>query len=171
VKVYSGQQIAEGIIPLHQPSEWTYAALDLRGWSGLSSIDRIKVWMNSPSTDNWSGSFLIDGVSFSERTVPQGGVVNLDIVPTLLSDQLEAGSQIEVTVTNYDAADLTGDMEVSSDDLQLQPTNLHLTKIQPGQAKTFLLTVDAFDPAAGEDSIEITFKYKNTVIVKTMKLH
>jgi hypothetical protein len=171
VKVYSGQQIAEGIIPLHQPSEWTYAALDLRGWSGLSSIDRIKVWMNSPSTDNWSGSFLIDSVSFSERTVPQGGVVNLDIVPTLLSDQLEAGSQIEVTVTNYDAADLTGDMEVSSDDLQLQPTNLHLTKIQPGQAKTFLLTVDAFDPAAGEDSIEITFKYKNTVIVKTMKLH
>ncbi|MBD2867216.1 DUF5722 domain-containing protein [Paenibacillus arenilitoris] len=168
IKAYSGAKSAEGIVALHEPGEWTYAAVDLKGWSGLSSIDRVKVWMSSPTTDNWSGSFLIDEVSFSRGGATQGGVVNLDVAPRLTADPLQSGSQIEVTVTNYDEKDLTGVIKVSSEALTLTSKELRVNLIKTGQSRTFLLTVGEYVPPAGGGGVELTFDYRNTVIRKTI---
>lgn len=167
IKVYSGAQSAEGVVALNQPGEWEYVSMDLSGWTGVQSIDRVKVWMNTPTTDRWRGSFLIDSVSFAKPANGQEGQVNLDIAAKLGVDGLQAGSALEVTVTNYDDKDLTGNIQVTSEAVRFSSDKLHVNKIKPGESKTFTLTVEEYTPPA-QGSVNVTFKYRNTEIVKAL---
>ncbi|WP_274362078.1 DUF5722 domain-containing protein [Paenibacillus thermotolerans] len=167
VKVYSGSKVMETTAPLSQ-GEWNHISLNLEGWDGIASIDRIKVWMNSPTTSRWNGSMLIDAVGFSKRIAPDGGQSNVDIAAELLSERLEPGAQVSVKVTNLDAARLTGDIEIAaSDTISFSESSLHVNKIAPGESKTFTLTVSAYNPAASGE-IKVAFLYKETVIEQVL---
>ncbi len=168
VKVYSGTESAEAVVALPNPGAWQSISADFRDWDGIGAVDRIKVWMSSPSTDNWNGSFLIDDVSFGRKADTRESVVNLDIAVRASADPLGQGSQIEVTVTNYDDKKLTGEIEVASEHAAFSQTTLDVKNVQPDQSKTFLLTVTDFASPASGGKVTMTFAYRETVLSKTI---
>src|SRR5690606_4209007 len=93
-------------------SDWNNIALDLTKWTGLQSVDRIKVWVKSSTLSNWNGTLLIDEVSFTNKVVPQGGKVNVNIEMDL-SKTIKIGDEINVKVTNNDVTNLTGNITIS----------------------------------------------------------
>ncbi|HZG58861.1 DUF5722 domain-containing protein [Paenibacillus sp.] len=168
VKVYSGSTSAEAVAALPNPGEWQSIAADFRDFDGIGAVDRIKVWMSSPSTANWSGSFLIDDVSFERKGEANESVANLDITPRLLADPLGVGSTIEVTVTNHDDQKLSGEIAVTSAYAAFSPSTLDVNRVQPGESKTFLLSVADFAPPPAGGNVTMTFAYRETALTKTI---
>ena len=55
VRVYSGNNVIEGLT-LGTLNQWNQLAFNLSGWSGLGSIDRIKVWYQPANGGVWTAA-------------------------------------------------------------------------------------------------------------------
>lgn len=63
VKLYgSDGTIAEGQTAISAAGQWTDVELDIDGWSGRSSIERIKVWVKGTTNKDWTSTFEVDDV-------------------------------------------------------------------------------------------------------------
>ncbi|GGM64318.1 DUF5722 domain-containing protein [Microbacterium saperdae] len=63
VKLYGADgTIAEGTTAISATGQWTDVELDIDGWTGRSSIERIKVWVKGTTNVTWTGTFEIDDV-------------------------------------------------------------------------------------------------------------
>ncbi|UVI32014.1 DUF5722 domain-containing protein [Paenibacillus spongiae] len=172
VKVYSGKDIAEGTVVLDPSQGWNHAALNLKGWSGLKAVDRVKVWVSSPGSQSWTGSFLLDDVGFRKNVSPIRDFANIDIEAALLSPQLETGAQIEVKVTNHGDKKLNGKIAIQAGGLiQFDRSELKVNGIKTGESKTYRLTVSAYTPPAeGSVSIELVYGDRSfSQVVDTIK--
>ncbi len=172
IKVYSGIEVAEGIMAIENDSDWNNIAVDLSKWDGIDSVDRIKVWVRSSTLNNWNGTVLIDEVAFAKNVVPKGGNVNLDINVEGVPSPIQIGDQIQVEVANYDSIKLTGDIEIEpSDFITFDTSSIKVNGILPGQSKVFTLTVTGVDLPEKED-MEVVFNYrelKKKVVLYTYK--
>ncbi|WP_309119454.1 DUF5722 domain-containing protein [Paenibacillus sp.] len=168
VKVYSGSTSAEAVVALPNPGEWQSIAADFRGFDGIGAVDRIKVWMSSPATTNWNGSFLIDDVSFERKGETRESVANLDVSARLLADPLGVGSNLEVTVTNYDDKKLSGEIAVTSEHATFSTSALDVNRVLPGESKTFLVSVVDYAPPPAGGNVTMTFTYRETAVTKTI---
>lgn len=166
VKIYSGSNVAEGILPIHN-SDWNNIALDLSKWNGLHSVDRIKVWVKSSTLNNWNGTLLIDEVSFANKVVPQGGKVNVNIEMDSKT-AIEKGDEINVKVTNNDVFNLTGNIKIADSNYITFTTNtIKVNGIKPGESKVFVLKVEEFT-LPNEEDIKISFNYRNSTWEKML---
>ncbi|UVI28948.1 DUF5722 domain-containing protein [Paenibacillus spongiae] len=167
VKVYSGKNITEGTVLL-DPQGWNHIALNLADWSGVTSIDRIKVWVSSPVTQPWTGSFLLDEIGFHESVVVDGTKGNIDIVTKLLSPELKVGAQVEVTVTNRGSQTLDGEVAVSGKGhLGFDSSALQVSGIQAGESRKFVLTVTSYTPPSS-GAISAAFSYGGWTVEKVL---
>ena len=68
VRVYSTDgTVGYGIATIDPANGWNRVAVDLRGWSGAKTIDRIKVWVRGSTDDDWPGTFDLDNVQLARR--------------------------------------------------------------------------------------------------------
>ncbi|MBS4197005.1 DUF5722 domain-containing protein [Lederbergia citri] len=162
VKVYSGENYAEGVYSFEKEDEWNRIALNLKSWKGNDSIDRIKVWIKSTTTNNWGGTFLIDEVSFSENVVPVGGEKNVEINAKMDTENLQIGTKLQVEVVNHDKKDLNGEIAVGSEYVTFDQDALKVIGIKSGQSKTFTLTVTELQLPEGGD-VTVAFSYREKV--------
>jgi hypothetical protein len=170
VKVYDGVNYAEGIIALEPAQGWHNISLNLKKWGGIKSIDRIKVWVRSTTTENWAGSFLIDEVNFSERVVPQGGITNLDITSLNNEDHLQPGAKLKLKVRNYDNVDLQGEITIQpSDHIEFSQDALKVNDIGPGESKIYELTVTEYTPPT-EGQVFTEFNYREKTIKRVLQV-
>lgn len=159
VKVYSGKDIAEGTAAIDPQQGWNHIALNLKGWGGLSAVDRIKVWVSSPGSQAWAGSFLIDDVVFQKDAALIRDFANVDIETTLLSPQLEIGTQVQVKVTNYDDKKMNGKIAINGGGIiKFDRSELKASGIKTGESQTFDITVTAYTPPA-DGTVSVKFVY------------
>ncbi|MFD0715720.1 DUF5722 domain-containing protein [Paenibacillus sp. GCM10027626] len=168
IKVYSGRNIAEGTVMLDSQLGWNRAALNLKGWSGVSAIDRIKVWVRGDSSESWTGSFLLDEVGFHKTMAPVGGYSNVKLDAKLLAAKPQAGAKVEVMVTNYDEQALNGTIAVSGGThLKFDQATLKPGGLRTGESRKFILTITSYTPP-GDGTVKALFTYRERTIQQVL---
>lgn len=138
--------VAEGTARLVENGQWQRVTVDLADWSGRSSIGRIKVWARGDTNDAWSGHFDIDDVELARRYVGAARTANIE-VDAVAPDGVGVGATVEITVANHDVQPLSGPVDVRAcDGITVEPAALDTDGIQPGEARTFAVTVVAATP-------------------------
>jgi len=165
IKAYSGADEAEGTVIFDPKDGWNQVAMNLGHWDGMNTIDRLKVWVKSTSTDPWSGHFLIDQVELSEDIVPNKQKHNLDLA--IDNDALlNMAKEIGVTVSNYADSTLNGNIKIEpSNVIKFNEKHLKLGQLGSGENKVFTLKIEDFAPVE-EGPIRIQFKYQGQLIEK-----
>jgi Family of unknown function (DUF5722) len=139
VKVYAGERVAEGVAVLDGGGRF---ALDLRGWPGLASVERVKVWVRADGNADWSGSYGLEQVAFASGIVPAGGRANLQLEASAAS--LRPGAPLTVEVTNHDARALRGEIALQpSDTLRVAEPALDVDGHATGERRRFTLRIEA----------------------------
>lgn len=78
IRAYSGDQVCEGSV-IADAEAWNEVALDMTGWSGASSVDRIKVWARPVKAVAWAtGAVQVDKVSSAASAALKNVIVTLD---------------------------------------------------------------------------------------------
>ncbi|MBB6731679.1 DUF5722 domain-containing protein [Cohnella zeiphila] len=171
---YSGNDSVEGTAKLDPAQGWQQLALPLGKWEGAKSIDRVKIWVRSEGGEPWSGQIRIDDATFAKSVTADPKYANMEVEARLVSPKLEAGSQMEVTVTNHGSAELNGVLDVqSSGGLTVQPAGVPSPEsLAPGisvpiplhgigtdESATFTLQAVNYTPQDGAEPT-LTLSYK-----------
>jgi len=168
VKVYDGQRVAEGVAALTK-GDWNHVSLDLSGWGGLGSVDRVQVWVQSHTNKDWRGTVLIDAVSFSSRVVPKGGHANMDVAA--VADRLAVGETVEVRVTNHDTKALEDAVALKpSSGISFDRSALDVDGLEPGESKTFPLTITKYSGAATEAPVYVGYRYQARLLDRAIRV-
>ncbi|MBO7743635.1 hypothetical protein I8J29_05470 [Paenibacillus sp. MWE-103] len=78
IRVYSGDRVIEGSVAAAAEA-WNEVAIDLTGWAGLGSVDRLKMWAQPEKPVVWSsGALKVDEVSAAASAVVKQLEVTLD---------------------------------------------------------------------------------------------
>lgn len=171
VKVYEDSGSAEGIATIDPEEGWTRISLDLADWEGVDSIERIKVWVKSTSTESWSGNFLIDDVELSSKVVAPGNEKNIAIDADYKNNLLEISEGVDVTVTNRSSSKVNGNIKIEpSDIVTFEQKHLKLGNLKSGESKTFTLKVTDLNPLE-EGPVSIQLKYRGNIIEKTIGIY
>ncbi|MGH2948734.1 MAG: DUF5722 domain-containing protein, partial [Solirubrobacteraceae bacterium] len=142
VKVYDGRSVAEGVAALEPADGINRSALDLRGWPGLDSVDRVKVWVRRVGNEDWRGSLRLEDVAFAERVVPAAGHANLRLEASAM--RLHPGEELSIAVTNLDAQTLRGEIELEpSESLRVAPAVLDVGGLATGESRRFAVRIEA----------------------------
>lgn len=65
VRFYSGKHVAQMIIPI-TADQWNTIRVDISNWEYKDSIDKIKIWVETNTTDSYGGKFALDNVGFEK---------------------------------------------------------------------------------------------------------
>lgn len=153
VRVYSGDQVAEGSF-IGAADAWNSVAVDLTGFAGLSSVDRVKVWARPVDDVNWtSGSVSVDNLAVASAASLQNLSVTLD-----RSKVTKVGDVVNVTVVNNGNTALDGAAAVSgTNGLAVDISSYDIGGLAPGASVTFPVTVTAMDiPASQTGGLSVT---------------
>jgi hypothetical protein len=162
VKVYDGASVAEGVAVLDGGGRF---ALDLRGWPGLASVDRVKVWVRTAGNEDWTGSYGLGQVAFAAGIVPAGGRANLQLEASAAS--LRPSAPVTVEVTNHDAQTLRGEIALQpSDSLRVAPETLDVEGLATGERRRFTLRIEA---AAGSQPV-LRYRYRGRTAERPVAL-
>lgn len=93
---------------------WNELHLDLSSWTGTTAVDRVTVWVQGSTGQDWLGAFELDDVGFAPA-ITLGERVNLD-VRAVAADREGVGSPVSITVANHGTAPLVGDISAVSCD-------------------------------------------------------
>ncbi|WP_429375520.1 hypothetical protein [Paenibacillus sp. DS2015] len=138
--VYSGFESVEGLAKLDPTTGWQQLALPL---------------------DKWKGELYIDEATFAKKVTENKDYVNFEVSANQLSQKLEVGSQISVTVTNNSSDKLNKKLIVdTSKELQYSPSSISLDGLKTGQSKTVTLKVTKYIPKDGVEP-KLTLKYES----------
>ncbi|WP_057987086.1 DUF5722 domain-containing protein [Lederbergia galactosidilytica] len=153
VKVYNGENYAEGIYSFKDENEWKQIALNLEKWQGKEAIDRIKVWIQSTTIDNWDGSFLIDEVSLATAVEMQPELDDSKLVELL--DEAKSikneGKYTENTYTALQRAILAAEKSLKEVTTE-EELNMEITALQ--SAIDGLLALDDLDSSYMQSILE-----------------
>lgn len=148
VKAYSGDagQIAEGVAPLVADGEWNDVAVDLSGFSGVSAVDRIKVWVRGGTNSDWAGTYDLDDVAFSGSTTPPGPGRNIALT-AVAQEPPAAGTPVTLTVTNRDWSTVRGVLRpVTCEGVELSGAPLRVSGLAPGESVELTVEVISYEP-------------------------
>lgn len=165
VKVYDGRSVAEGVAAL-EPSDGTNRiALDLRGWPGLDSVDRVKVWVREATNEDWRGSYVIEDVAFAERVAPDGGHANFRLEAG--ATRLQPGDELSIAVTNLDAQALRDEIALEpSESLRVSPASLDVAGLSTGQRRSFTVRIEEVSGAAPR----LRYSYRARTLERPVRL-
>ncbi|MBB6637311.1 DUF5722 domain-containing protein [Cohnella thailandensis] len=158
---YSGNDSVEGTAKLDPSAGWQQLALPLKGWEGARSIDRVKIWVRSEGGSTWRGELRIDNAAFVKDAKSDKKLPNVEVSAKLLSEELEAGSPISVTVTNHGSSKLNKKAEVRTEGgLSVTPASVKLNNLDTGDSQTFPLEVTGYVAQEDADAV-LTVKYED----------
>ncbi|RUS46687.1 DUF5722 domain-containing protein [Cohnella sp. AR92] len=151
---YSGTGSVEGTAKLDPTAGWQQLALPLKGWDGARAIDRVKIWVRSEGGAPWKGELRIDGAAFEKNVKTDSKLPNLEANAKALSEELEAGSQISLTVTNHGSDKLSKKLEIEAvGGLSVKPAKLKLNNLGTEESQTFTLEVAGYVPQEDADAV------------------
>lgn len=154
VKAYSGADlVAEATAPVDMGAGWTPVAVDLSRWKGKGSVDRVKVWARGGTSDVWTGSFLVDDITFAASVRPHGQPTNIAVASSA-AQVPEKGVPVSFTVTNRDTRPvrgvLTGQPCLGT---SLLENRIPLPRLAPGATTTVVGHINQWNPKAGADPV------------------
>lgn len=151
---YSGNESAEGTAKLDPSAGWQQLALPLKGWEGAGSIDRVKIWVRSEGGSPWKGELRIDEATFAKDAKSDKKLPNVEASAKLLSEELEAGSQIRLTVTNHGSSKLNKDLTLQTEGgVSVMPESVKLDHLETGESQTLTIEVTGFAPQEDADAV------------------
>lgn len=155
IRAYSGARVIEGSVVA--PAEaWNDVAIDLTGWAGLSSVDRIKIWARPSERVAWtSGALQVDDVALASSAAISNVSVVLEALPQ--PGKVQAGDTLTVTVNN-------GGNRIFASDIGLKGTggialdrSVVQVSVQPGALERVETTVTEIVPVEGrKGTLEVT---------------
>jgi len=140
IRAYSGDQVIEGSA-VGRLDRWNTLAIDLRGWGGLASVERIKIWAQPEKTLNWtSGAIKIDEVA----ALPVTSIVNL-LVALEHPPKPKVGDTLSILIRNLGTGVFEDDVELTgTNGIMLDKSHVPVT-IQPGEEVTVSTVITSLD--------------------------
>ena len=103
LRAYSGTQVCEGIARV-VPGEWNRVALDLSGWNGRSSVNKIKIWALPAGYTQWgNGAMYIDDVGAAEYAILRNTEVTL-----MKNSKVVVGDTLTLNIRNHGNTAING---------------------------------------------------------------
>ncbi len=132
----------EGKAALIPNGNWQQIALDLSQWSGLSEVERIKVWVRSTNDKAvWNGHLKIDNIGFAQSVTRKANQHQFAVEGTWIGEP-SVGANVRITILNHDVLPLSGTAQiVTHPNVTFDTTQLQLTTLPTGGTQTFLAEV------------------------------
>ena len=167
--VYSGKDTAEGTAKLDASKGWNHLVLPLKGWSGASSVDGVKIWVRSVGGAPWNGEIRIDEAKFAKKAKEVKSYPNAEVDVQVLSPLLKAGAELSVTVTNFGSDKLKKNVGIeTTPGLTIVPNRVHLGNVGTGESETFALTVQEYAEQEGVEPA-VTVKLEDRAYMFSLK--
>lgn len=142
LRAYSGDKVMESAVYTAPAEQWNTVAMDLTGFSGISSVDRIKVWVR-PHDDN---TLLSGTVSVNNLKKYTSGTISNLVVTTDVSSVQKAGQTVQVTVANNGNTSVSENAPVSGVNGLTTNISSQALSLSPLQAATFPVAITVFRP-------------------------
>ncbi|MCL2159375.1 MAG: DUF5722 domain-containing protein, partial [Oscillospiraceae bacterium] len=148
LRAYSGDDVIEGAITAAK-GEWNTFAFDLSGWSGLKSVDRIKIWAKPVNSYAWrDGDILIGALSAASSAYLTNALVEIDINKVSKLDDA-----VTVTVTNKGNDNLSANALIKGQNGLSFDLSEYELDIAPGDKTSFQIKVTAIGIVPGNAGI------------------
>ncbi len=130
----------EGKAALIPNGDWQQIALDLSQWSGLSEVERIKIWVRSTNDKAvWNGHLKIDNIGFAQSVTRQANQHQFAVEGTWLGEP-STGSSVRISIRNHDVLPLSGTAQIVTDaNVTFDTTQLLLTSLPTGGVQSFIV--------------------------------
>lgn len=144
IRAYNGDNIAESTSLTIPAGQWGSIAVDFSGWSGISSVSKIKVWVR-PHADETYDSTQTCTLAVNNLTVAKSVDISGVGVTTDVDSVSKVGDVVNVTVQNKSNKTLNDNASVFGTNGLVTDISNKAISIAPGQSLTFPVTVTGLD--------------------------
>lgn len=163
IRAYSGDKVSEGTV-IADAEAWNDVAIDLTGWDGINSVDRIKVWARPVKSIAWTnGALSVDEVSRAASSVLKNMTVTLDH-----NEVVNVNDTLTIHVQNNGNQTVSGTVAITGvNGITLDKSSSEVS-IAKGAQVNIGVTVTDINIASNQcGKLQVTFDGQNYVFVLT----